>query len=127
MGIIAILSIVVGIVFFIIILIASVRIIVYTGNKEKERADSLIVENRKRSEPGVARIGDYYYILESFATAVINYRVRNNLTTQKLAEILDVSPEYIGQIEREEVNLTLKELVELIHKMRGDIKVSITI
>jgi len=118
---------IIGGVFGFIILMAAVRLIVYTDRKEREQVEALESENRVEYLYDAKGSGYYYSILNDIAVAIINYRVRNNLTTQKLADRLDVSPEYIGLIEREEANLTLKELVDLVNKLKGKIKVSVSI
>ena len=41
------------------------------------------------------------------------YRYKNRLTQEKLAEILDVSPNYIGRIERGQHNPSLEKIAKI--------------
>jgi len=111
------------------VLFVIVMIVISTREKKsiEEEKERFRRENRQTEVYDASGIGDYYYVLNGIAAELVNYRVKNEITTQKLAEDIGVSPEYIAQIEREELDLTLKELVDLVHKLRGEIKVSIRI
>ena len=47
----------------------------------------------------------------------IKYRHKNNLTQEKLAEILDVSPNYIGRIERGQHNPSLEKITKIAYAL----------
>ena len=49
-------------------------------------------------------------ILKKFGSKVRLLRVQRNLTQEKLAEITDLHPTYIGRVERGERNLSLKNI-----------------
>jgi len=110
--------------------IAVVYIMGFMKSKDKrttKKEEELRRENRKKELDKSSGMSDYNYILNQIAVELVNYRVRNEIHTETLAERLNVSPEYIGLIEREEADLTLKELVDLVNKLKGKIKLSISI
>jgi len=57
-------------------------------------------------------------ILKKFGNRVRLFRVQRNLTQEKLAEITDLHPTYIGRVERGERNLSLKN-IEVFAKAFG--------
>jgi len=57
-------------------------------------------------------------ILKKFGSRVRLLRVQRNLTQEKLAEITDLHPTYIGRVERGERNLSLKN-IEVFAKAFG--------
>ena len=49
------------------------------------------------------------------------YRYKNRLTQEKLAEILDVSPNYIGRIERGQHNPSLEKITKIAYALNIEV------
>lgn len=49
-------------------------------------------------------------------------RIQNNLSQEKLSEILDVNSKFIGHVERFERYISLKRLIQLAEYFKVDIK-----
>ncbi len=54
------------------------------------------------------------YFYKNIREKIRFYRVKNGLTQEKLSEILDMNPKYIGHIERCERVISTKSLIKLI-------------
>jgi ribosome-binding protein aMBF1 (putative translation factor) len=96
-----------------------------TDKENEEKKEELRNENVKKEPFIPTDTYEYKRVLDDIAAELVNYRVKNEITTPVLAERLGASPEYIAQIEREELNLTLKELVNLVQKIGGSLEVKI--
>lgn len=57
-------------------------------------------------------------IMQNVGKRIRAYRQKNGLTQEELAEIAEVHPTYIGQVERGEKNLTIGTLEKILHAFR---------
>ena len=48
------------------------------------------------------------------------YRKKNKLTIEKLAEIADISPKYLGSVERGENNISIDNVVKIAVALKVD-------
>ena len=60
--------------------------------------------------------------LQKFGKRLKALRLDHNLTQLELAEILDMSPNFIGMIERGETNVTVKNLACIAAALQVDIR-----
>jgi ribosome-binding protein aMBF1 (putative translation factor) len=114
-----------SIIISIIVVIYAINFMTQTDKENEEKKEELRNENVKKEPFIPTDTYEYKRVLDDIAAELVNYRVKNEITTPVLAERLGASPEYIAQIEREELNLTLKELVNLVQKIGGSLEVKI--
>ncbi len=58
------------------------------------------------------------YYKQNIGKQVRKYRLLNNLTQEKLSEILDKNSKYIGHIERGEREISTKSVVKLLQILK---------
>ena len=62
-------------------------------------------------------------LLKKFGKNVKIERIKQDLTQEKLAEIMNVSQNYIANIERGKANMSLGKVLELANFLKVDIEV----
>ena len=62
-------------------------------------------------------------LLKKFGKNVKIERIKQDLTQEKLAEIMNVSQNYIANIERGKANMSLGKILELANFLKVDIEV----
>jgi transcriptional regulator with XRE-family HTH domain len=55
---------------------------------------------------------------QTLGNSIRSYRVRARLTQEKLAEKSDLTPKYLGEVERGLVNISVDALMRIAHALR---------
>ena len=80
---------------------------------------------RKAKNLHAKPIGSYNEALDIVAGAIINYKIENRLTTEDIANVLDLEPKTVLMIENQQTDLTLRELTTIVNKLNGKLEINI--
>jgi|GEM_PF-2792624 len=80
---------------------------------------------RKAKSLHAKPIGSYNEALDIVAGAIINYKIENRLTTEDIANVLDLEPKTVLMIENQQTDLTLRELTTIVNKLNGKLEINI--